>query len=718
MGVLNINMRREKLGNLGAVPRVDTDNGAVSLARTMVAAAEDRQRHASDIPIAVANLGNDLKAAAAQWRQMIDRNRQRRFDAYSAHVQDEFNAYMLGDGSAENQGRYNENPTDTLTWAKEIQEKYAEISKKYREEYKIDDREWQDHVEKGDRAFRMQWTGRVIDRANSLNDSNAIAAAELKFKNIRKTISLGDATPEMYTQAAEDLEHLMDVKGVTDPKVRAETRRQFGMESCQEGVAQYFEGVNKRMDGVIEGGGDGVQVWDEEIKRLEEQTDDTSWVPPNAYLTTEEGEKINLFREWLTSEDLQAMKGGAIKQAQAERKKAEQKMEDHTVKAFRDAQTQQIFTIPLPERGDYEGQKRYYKAVEEAYKKIIARPNVVNIDPADKDLTWVDDRVKKYAPKELSVALRAIGEARHDFAETTAAQAKAQIDYQYAIARGEGKVDGVQARRTAQAEKARVEANGKLFEKVIELGIPDPDNPDLYHPLTDDQKVKWAEFLYKSDEISHADYVRAVKAAKTDYEPIAQQFFAEITRDMDRKFPKVCEWNKEKMAFIFKPTAEGADMARRPSGVKHKYGDSRRGLEEESLTFGQFVDAATFVARSEFSRGSGKKGTDAERVDSAVKRFKEMTQGITQRVYVQRFESEQEDLRKMEERMNANRSTWYTPPAVPGFEYSPRTQSRLEAKHEARETIEKQRDAREKEQTKNAVDAAFKQGAPTFSAYR
>lgn len=671
MGVLNINMRRESLNNLGGIPKAQTDDGSVALARAQVAAAELRQRHASDIPLAVASLGNDLKEAAEQWRQMIDRNRQRRFDAYSAHVQDEFNTYMLGDGSAENQGRYNEHPTDTLTWAKEIQEKYAEISKKYREEYKIDDREWQDHVEKGDRAYRMQWAGRVIDRANSLNDSNAKSAAKLKLENIERTLSLGDGTPQLYTDWAEGVANVCKVNNL-DPNTATEFRRAKAMSMEQTGVGLLINKVREEASAAQANGGDGEAVWAAAIENLEKNTDEKSFCPPNALAVSEDGKAVNIIGEWLTDDDKRALRDGAIKAAKNEQAKWVAGLKASVIKSFEDGQAQ-ILAMPAPEEGDLEGQKRYQREVADAYLQLIAKPGAI-VDPNDKELTWVRDEYKKNAPHKVNLALKAINGAN--------------VKY----------------------DRARVKLNGILFDKTLEIGIPDENTPGAYRPLSAAEKVQMAEFLYLNDEISHADYVRAMKSAKQDLTPLAKQFLAQASRGMQTMFPKVCKWQENTMSYVFDATEEGMKIATLDTGIESEYQGADGDMKEETILYQQYADAMSTVMQGLMVRGKRAGETDAECLTRAKKELDELTHGTNEALGKLSFKRRREEYREKTKQIKQHlKAQWDKISDVTGLEYSQRTKARYGIREKSVEAARQERKQAEKDAAKKYQEAYLKQ---------
>lgn len=305
MGMLEIRTRQERLGNLGRTMSPDFRNGAAEAARAAGDAWAAAGRAARDA-------GDGLMSIAVTLGRVAEHDHRVRYDAFLADAREEFDAWMRGDGSAENPGKINEKVEDPARWAQEISARWGEVTRRHRERHGITDHEWESEVKEMVRPYGDQWTGRVLARALQVREHNALVSAQANVNADEALLSGGDGSPEVYRAYARHVEALLDAQGVTDPDARAAKRRTFALKQCEEGVKAFIVRKAREADDAAGAGGAkaGERVFDEAIAALGEAKDGKAFFPPNAVEEVRGADgrpaQVNIIRRWADGADMGA----------------------------------------------------------------------------------------------------------------------------------------------------------------------------------------------------------------------------------------------------------------------------------------------------------------------------------------------------------------------------------------------------------------------------
>lgn len=305
MGMLEIRTRQERLGNLGRTMSPDFRNGAAEAARAAGDAWAAAGRAARDA-------GGGLMSLAVTLGRVAEHDHRVRYDAFLADAREEFDAWMRGDGSAENPGKINEKVEDPARWAQEISARWGEVTRRHRERHGITDHEWESEVKEMVRPYGDQWTGRVLARALQVREHNALVSAQANVNADEALLSGGDGSPEVYRAYARHVEALLDAQGVTDPDARAAKRRAFALRQCEEGVKAFIVRKAREADDAAGAGGAkaGERVFDEAIAALGEAKDGKAFFPPNAVEEVRGADgrpaQVNIIGRWADGADMGA----------------------------------------------------------------------------------------------------------------------------------------------------------------------------------------------------------------------------------------------------------------------------------------------------------------------------------------------------------------------------------------------------------------------------
>lgn len=302
MGVISIRTSTEKLNNLGQIRSPNLDNGAAEALRGQAAAYE---KTAQGIRDATQGIGK-LAEVGGWW---INHEHQIRYDEAIAELRTDFNAWMYGDGKTPGQWDSQLAKDDPRAWAQSCQKYYDTLLKKKLDDHQITDHEWQSEVKKAAEPFRSQWAIRVAEKSAATLQHNALTAANLNLNSIESTLANGDGTPAMYDQWREAMNKKIDLEGGSD-ELKAAKRKQGALKMCTMGMKNLILSTQAAADATPEV---GAAVWDEKIKLLEENGSDI-YMPPNAVLPAEDGEKpVNFVHEWLQDADMENFRKAAIK---------------------------------------------------------------------------------------------------------------------------------------------------------------------------------------------------------------------------------------------------------------------------------------------------------------------------------------------------------------------------------------------------------------------
>ncbi len=302
MGVISIRTSTEKLNNLGQIRSPNLNNGAAEALRGQAAAYE---KTAQGIRAATQGIGK-LAEVGGWW---INHEHQIRYDEALAELRTDFNAWMYGDGKTPGQWDSELANKDPRAWAKSCQKYYNTLLDKKLKDHEITDHEWQSEVKKAAEPFRSQWAIRVAEKSTATLQKNAISSANFNLSSIEKTLANGDGTPEMYNQWREAFNKKLDLEG-GDDELKAAKIKDAALKMCALGGKNFIIATQAAADANPEAGS---AIWDEKIKLLEENGSDI-YLPPNAILPSENGEKpVNFVREWLQDADMDNFRKAMIK---------------------------------------------------------------------------------------------------------------------------------------------------------------------------------------------------------------------------------------------------------------------------------------------------------------------------------------------------------------------------------------------------------------------
>nr|DAH80685.1 MAG TPA: hypothetical protein [Caudoviricetes sp.] len=544
MGVLEIRMLQERLGNIGGIAaRAAEDRTAAARIR----AQADGEKVKSLLGgLSAVQKGFEIVQDARLRTEEADRRRRK--DNYLADLQNEFNSWMNGDGSAENPGKWNENPQDVGGWTREVREKYAEISDAARKRYNLSDREFETVSRSAD-AFRNQWFGRVSSRAAETMRRNDQAAATALVKADEITLSYGDGSPELHRQYADHINAKCDAYGVTDPEQRKLIFREAGLKLCQTGVRNYIRDTDERASAP---GADGAKVWDEAVKALE-SGDGSSLLPPNATFRTPDGKNAeNVVGRWVEGADLEALRKAALddlREGRARWIRADEARKAEAAAAikteFANAE-QELYKDEIPKTP--EGEAAHFDRQSLGYRALADRAD----EAGQKDLAL------KYRKASESLGFKSA--ARAD--EALKAEREETFDAESIVFGQGGWID----ERGEFRELSQID----LQERALDLLI--------------------------SKRITPAQNQALRKLADGRFDKDAQEFRSYVLDLGKRLVPNAIRYNAKRNLFEFNPTAKVREGTLMPSdGGIPALSRVKNGYEQ--VTYGKLVDAMNTAMR-------------------------------------------------------------------------------------------------------------------------
>ena len=659
MGVLDIRMRQERLGNLGAVQRVNTDNGAVEAARI-------RGEAARALGNAIGGFGRDLGDAAVIIGSMADRRNEREIDEAVVQYQRGMNAYDNGrrvDG--EEIGKSFEKVYGTaskttpglgekgaMSLVIDDETKWLGGNVRFRDAFASQLKEDLGLSDEQYATFRRRVAGFDLSTQNNWvrhADRSATARevgdAKARFEMASSAVVAPDANAASWTEWRDALESTIAAgerasgRTLTD-KERASARRAAALSVCKTGVGQFLADTT---EAATQAGAEGDMVFDAAIaalSRKEDKGNDVAvFLPPSSWVENKKtGEKISLLGDALGDADMGAFRRAAVDDLKAAKAKWERTMATNAKETFESGQND-ILAIPAPEESDLVGQKEYQREVASGYARLIAKnPNVLS----GKGDEWVRDDLKKFAPGKVAIALRAIKGA-------------------------EGKADA-----------ARVKANGQIFLRSFVVGVPDATVAGGRRMLTTREKNDLAEYLYVNEEISHADYARAKKQVAAETSPLAERFLSMVAKGVNDSFPTVCKWQEDLMGYAFTNTDKARRLAESKTNVESTSYDESGDDMTERLLFNEYADCASLVMQRIVATGAKPGESEADLLLRAKAEFDKLTQGTTDGIYRLSIKRRQEAYRRnTQDLTNANRARLSVAETLPrGMELSKRTQKK------------------------------------------
>lgn len=302
MGIIDIRTRSERVGNIGAVQRVDASNGA--------AAALGAQARLGD---AVSGLGRDLMAFALDVDRRMERNA---FDAYSVDLQNAMREWNEGtvDGDGNRTGAmyapFGSGRDAVSKWMRANRDMLERTESELMERHGVDGR-WKGEFRRRLSGFyaslASRWAGRAATEAKRREVSGAQGRFELAEGNMASP-GASAATAAEWRDAAADL---LDKSEVADPDARAAFLRKSAGGILQRMVAGDVAEAERLADEAGEG---GEAVFDGRIRALADaKRPEDALLPP--WATDADGKNI-------VGEALKGMDLGAVREAYARDLKA------------------------------------------------------------------------------------------------------------------------------------------------------------------------------------------------------------------------------------------------------------------------------------------------------------------------------------------------------------------------------------------------------------
>lgn len=408
MGMLDIRMRGERLGNIGAVQRVQTDNGA---------AAAFAAR--SGLGRAISGLGGDMTRIAIEADRRIQDNAADEFVAKFEKGMLDYNKGSVAPDGTRTPGAMEAPIEDTSKWMKENGEFRDRLANRLKRELKMSDRAMRlarDRLRHFNMGLDGQWADRAMrtDRAREIG--NALGRMELETFNM----SQPGATEETTRAWIDAVEGYLDKAQVFGAEERAAVKRQQALKILDAGIANLVSQVREDESGEHSQGG---KLFDEWIKSFKDGEVD-QLLPFWSYVADGKGGRTNPLADALGEAGLTAFKKSAVERMKAakdswERDMAVKRREEHDAVVRRSVEGElKIRDVP-PEKW------------AESYERLGRDENLARLDPAR--------------------AMRYLDTAR-DIRE---AEKKAAADAKTA-----------EVKRLAAAEKARFQAADNMVRKI------------------------------------------------------------------------------------------------------------------------------------------------------------------------------------------------------------------------------------------------------------
>lgn len=408
MGMLDIRMRGERLGNIGAVQRVQTDNGAAAA----FAARAGLGR-------VVSGLGGDMTRIAIEADRRIQDNAADEYVAKFEKAMLDYQRGSVAEDGTRTPGAMEVPIEDTAKWMKDNAQFRDRLGFRLKRELKMSGpamRLARDRLRHFNMGLDGQWADRAMrtDRAREIG--NALGRMELETFNM----SQSGATEETTRAWHDAVEKYLDKAQVFGVEERAAVKRQQALKILDAGIANLVSQVREDESGENAQGG---KLFDEWIKSFKDGKVD-QLLPFWSYVDDGKGGKTNPLADALGDADLTAFKKSAVDRMKAakdswERDMAAKRREEHDA-AVRRSLEGELAIRDVP-------QEKW----AEAYERLGRDENLKRLDPA---------RAMRY----LDTA-RDIREAE----KKAAADAKA-----------------AEVKRLAAAEKARFQAADNMVRKI------------------------------------------------------------------------------------------------------------------------------------------------------------------------------------------------------------------------------------------------------------
>lgn len=214
MGVIDIRMRSERLGNIGSVAPVHVPDfmGVVSMRNR----ANDALFHGL-----ADGLDRGLRGASAIWATIQDREDQRQALTAMNGIRDEFDQFMEGSADGKVRGSFHadilKEYKDGPTWFKANGDTYNIIREKYTKDLTARQKEL---VGKGLADYRRGWETRQRTRMDQVYQKSIGEGLSGQFEHALKAASYDDASEDDISKAIKAREDLLDFEQIHDGDAR------------------------------------------------------------------------------------------------------------------------------------------------------------------------------------------------------------------------------------------------------------------------------------------------------------------------------------------------------------------------------------------------------------------------------------------------------------------------------------------------------------------
>lgn len=359
MGMLDIRMRGERLGNIGAVQRVQTDNGAAAA----FAARAGLGR-------VVSGLGGDMTRIAIEADRRIQDNAADEYVAKFEKAMLDYQRGSVAEDGTRTPGAMEVPIEDTAKWMKDNAQFRDRLGFRLKRELKMSGpamRLARDRL----RHFNMGLDGQWADRAMRTDRAREIGNAQGRMELETFNMSQPGATEETTRAWHDAVEKYLDKAQVFGVEERAAVKRQQALKILDAGIANLVSQVREDESGENSQGG---KLFDEWIKSFKDGEVD-QLLPFWSYVDDGKGGKTNPLVDALGEADLTAFKKSAVDRMKAakdswERDMAAKRREEHDAAVRRSVEGELAIRDVPPEKW------------AESYERLGRDENLKRLDPA------------------------------------------------------------------------------------------------------------------------------------------------------------------------------------------------------------------------------------------------------------------------------------------------------------------------------------------------
>lgn len=300
MGIIDIRTRSAQLGNIGAVQRVDTRNGAAE-----VYGAQER------LGQTVANLGQGLMSFAVDIDRRMERNA---LDAYCVELQQKMTDWNEGgvrpDGTRTGAMHVpmGEEPDAAARWMEKNTKMLEDTETKLLEKHGIKGR-WKGELDSRLAGFRTSLAARWVHRATTEAKRREVSGAQASFETAQNNMHSPGANADTAKEWRDSANRYLDAMEVFDSEARKGFLRKSAMGILQKAMENDINALTANT------GPDGGGEFDRRIAEFSDKKKDakSQLLPPWSVVKDENGKSANLLGEALEGSDLEGMRAAYVK---------------------------------------------------------------------------------------------------------------------------------------------------------------------------------------------------------------------------------------------------------------------------------------------------------------------------------------------------------------------------------------------------------------------